>query len=290
MKGIDVSEWNNILDYSILKNQGIEFAIIRTGYGRDITQKDKLFENHYNGFTKNNIKLGCYHYSYATSIENAKKEYEVCYNIIKDKNFDLPIFYDLEDETVLKLGRIEITQIAIDFIKYMNSKGIKAGIYANKNWFINYIDIDKIIEIGGYIWLAEWSEKITLNKKINFWQYTSKSTYNGIQGKVDGDEIIEYKIETNNNLNNINYSTGHYIVNVKSSLNVRENPSLNSRIKTFGEFTKNAQNQILKIAGYKMNGLPRNVECDVSKIVYSDNFHFGLIPSGWIALEYCKKV
>ena len=90
-KGIDISTWQENVDYNKLKEQGIEFAIIRTGYGKNKSQKDKMFEKHYEGLKNANIKIGAYHYSYITSIEGAIQEAKNCLEFIKGKTFDLPI-------------------------------------------------------------------------------------------------------------------------------------------------------------------------------------------------------
>lgn len=87
------------------------------------------------------------------------------------------------------------------------------------------------------------------------------------------------------------YTTGHYYVNTNGEvLNVRSKPGLTSKILNFEELTKNAQKQVLENnSNKKVNGLVAGVEVDVSEVIKKDGFHFGKIPSGYIALEYCAK-
>lgn len=183
MKGIDISTWQTNIDYNKLKDDGIEFAIIRCGYGKNEHQKDDMFETHYAGCKKAGLKVGAYLYSYVTSVENSWKEAENCLKFIKGKQFDLPIFYDIEDKCILPLGKILITQCAIEFCKAIEKAGYKAGIYANLNWFTNYIDVSKVKNYS--LWVAQWNDKCTAKFDYDFWQYTSSGKIKAIQGNVD---------------------------------------------------------------------------------------------------------
>lgn len=203
IKGIDISTFQKQVDYSKLKQQGIEFAIIRCGYGKDSSQKDAMFETHYKGLKEAGIKVGAYLYSYCSNVENAVLEARNCLEFIKGKQFELPIFYDLEDKIIKVLGRVAITQIAINFCEEIEKAGYKAGIYANLDWFKNYIDIPKVSQYK--IWLAQWDvEKPTANFNYNYWQYTSHGYIDGISGSVDMnycyDEISESVENVDNNV------------------------------------------------------------------------------------------
>lgn len=182
-EGIDISEWQTDVDYMKLKSQGINFAIIRCGYGKNINQKDKMFEKHYAGLKYAGIKVGCYLYSYCNKVENAILEARNCLEFIKGKQFDLPIFYDLEDKITKPCGRIEITQMAINFCNEIEKAGYKAGIYANLDWFTNLIDINKVKNYK--LWLAEWTNKPSNNFHYDYWQYTDNGQVDGIKGNVD---------------------------------------------------------------------------------------------------------
>lgn len=183
-KGIDISVYQPNVDYKKLKEQGIEFAIIRCGYGRMIFQKDNKFEEHYKGLKEVGIKVGTYLYSYADNINDGKNEAQNCLNIINGKDFDIGVFYDLEDKiTSKKLNKSQITQIAKDFCNIIENAGYKAGIYANLDWFNNKINVKELEKY--YIWLAQWTDKHTANFKVDFWQYTSNGKILGINGRVD---------------------------------------------------------------------------------------------------------
>lgn len=195
-KGIDISCWQENINYNKLKEQGIEFAIIRIGYGKNKSQKDKMFETHYEGLKNAGIKIGIYLYSYMTSIDAGKQEAENCLYFLKGRKIDLPIFIDLEENRTAKLGSDAVTKGAIEFCKTIKEAGYEAGVYANLNWFTNYVNPYKIIENGFKIWLAQWNNKITANFNVDIWQYTSKGKLEGIAGNVDMDyEIKDEQIE-----------------------------------------------------------------------------------------------
>lgn len=187
IKGIDLSTFQKQVDYKKLKEQGIEFAIIRCGYGKERTQKDVMFETHYKGLKEAEIKVGCYLYSYVTSPENAILEAENCLEFIKGKEFELPIFYDLEDRLTKTLGKEAITKCAINFCEKIESAGYKAGVYANLDWFTNYINVYSLIERNFKIWLAQWGvQQPTSFFPYHFWQFTNSLYLEGIEGRIDG--------------------------------------------------------------------------------------------------------
>lgn len=187
MKGIDISCWQDKVNYLELKAQGIDFAIIRCGFGKNISQKDSKFEDHYAGLKYAGIKIGAYLYSYASTIEGAKAEAKNCLEFIKNKEFDLPIFYDLEDaKTTGNASKQTITEMAKIFCEEIIKAGYQAGVYANLNWFTNKINVKELEKYN--IWLAQWGiEKHTADFKVDIWQYTSKGKIQGINGNVDLD-------------------------------------------------------------------------------------------------------
>ncbi len=199
MKGIDISEHNIITDYSKLKQQGIDFVIIRCGYGKNVSQKDKLFEKHYKNCKEQGLKIGCYLYSYTNTIEGAKLEAENCLNFIKGKLFDMPVYYDLEDKETAKANKSTITQIALEFCDIIEKAGYKSGVYANLNWFINYIDVNSLKSKS--LWLAQYNTKPTANFSFDIWQNSSSGKVEGILGNVDTNILYKENIINNSSSN-----------------------------------------------------------------------------------------
>ena len=104
MKAIDVSCWQSGIDYNAVKAFGIDTVIIRAGYGREISQKDSRFENHYRDAKAAGMNVGAYWYSYADSVDDAITEAETCLSCISGKDFDLPVYYDMEESWQTAFG------------------------------------------------------------------------------------------------------------------------------------------------------------------------------------------
>lgn len=188
-KGIDVSYAQGNIDFSKIDKNEVHFAIVRSSYGWEQGQKDSKFDRNIKGFQGRGIPCGAYHYSYAQSKEDAVKEAKYCLSCIKGHKLELPVFYDLEDSSISRLGKRTCTDIAKAFCDYMKKSGWKAGVYLNPNWLENYVYKDEII--GKYeLWLAQWGSSKP-SYQCSLWQYTvgSAGCVNGIIGEVDLDYL-----------------------------------------------------------------------------------------------------
>lgn len=191
IKCIDISEWQGKADFSKVKAAGINCVILRAGFGRESTQVDAEFERNYKNAKAAGLKVGAYWYAYATDAADARKEAQACLEVIKGKKFELPVFYDMEDASQTKYGKTALTKFAVEFMAVLIDAGYKTGIYANANWFENYLDYNKLY--GTYnIWLAQYNSEPQF--KCDIWQYTSSGKVNGIEGNVDMNIIYNEKI------------------------------------------------------------------------------------------------
>ena len=181
--GIDVSYAQGRIDWAKLRGK-IDFAIIRCGFGGDYTnQDDSQWLNNIKGCKENNIPFGVYLYSYANTVEKAKSEAEHVLRLIKDIDFDLPVFLDLEEEQIRRLGNARILEIAKTFCRIIEDAGYTYGTYSNKTWFTNYLTnewYDKKVK-----WLAQYYKEVTYKGEYDIWQYTGTGRIDGIQGNVD---------------------------------------------------------------------------------------------------------
>ena len=184
---VDISEFQQNIDFNKMKNDGIKAVIIRAGYGRETSQKDSMFESHYKNAKNANLKIGVYWYSYADSVNDAEKEARACLECIKSKSLDMPIYYDLEDYSMVKLGKTKLTAIAERFCETIKKSNYRAGVYANLNWFNNYLDYDKLKKKYS-IWLAQYNSVNELNCDI--WQNGSTGKINGYGGNIDTNVIF----------------------------------------------------------------------------------------------------
>lgn len=191
-KGIDVSTYQGDIDWDKVKKAGIEFAIIRCGFGSDIaSQDDNKFSRNVEGAKRVGIPYGVYLYSYADTDEKLQSEIKHVLRLIKGLS-PFCVYLDMEDASTISLGKPRLTQYGLTFCKAIKDAGYVAGIYANQNWCRNYLDIKKFEDAGYSIWCAKFAEsKPSINASFDIWQYTSKGRVDGINGNVDQD--IMYK-------------------------------------------------------------------------------------------------
>lgn len=186
MKGIDVSRHNGAIDWKSVKADGIEFAIIRAGYGKAISQKDAWFERNYQGCIDNGIPCGAYWYSYAVTPAEAEAEARTFLKAIEGKTFEFPVYLDIEEKNALATGKKNVSAIVKAFCGVMEKAGYWCGVYASRAHVQSYFDDDCKIRYS--LWLAEWGAKLNYNGgEVGMWQYSDKGKVNGIGTNVDMD-------------------------------------------------------------------------------------------------------
>ena len=192
MKGIDVSKHQGNVNWSHVTADGVKFAIIRAGYGKEAYQKDIQFENNYAGCKSNGIPVGVYWYSYATTPDEARKEAAVCLSIIKGKTFEYPVYFDIEEPSVLAKGKAACTAIAKAFLEAVEQAGYFVGIYSSKVHLENCITEE--LRARYAVWVAHYGvDKTTYHGQYGIWQKSSTGKVYGISGNVDVNECyIDY--------------------------------------------------------------------------------------------------
>lgn len=181
MLGIDVSTWNGKIDWNAVKRSGVKFALLRLGYGSNITsQDDNTFEYNYTHATAAGIPIGAYIYSYAANASMAKSEAQHCIRVLRGKKLQLPVYIDFEEDS---LAGVAYT-VAQTWIAEMKKAGYTPGIYTTSHWFRNYVGEHNVSK-----WIAYWgNDDGTLCSRpagSDIHQYTSKGRINGINGDVD---------------------------------------------------------------------------------------------------------
>lgn len=190
LKGIDISKWQGSINWSEVKKDGTEFAILREGWGKKSpTQIDKKFKENYENAKAVGIPIGCYHYSYADSVDDAKREAEFCLENIRGLKLEYPVCFDIEDREMLKLSNRQRTDIVKAFCGEIEKAGYYAMFYCNAHWLNNYLIKDELIQKYD-LWLAQWNVGEP-GIPCGIWQKSDKGTINGISGNVDLD--IAYK-------------------------------------------------------------------------------------------------
>ena len=182
IKGIDISVYQQKVDFEKVKKSGIEFVIIRGAIG---TRKDTMFESHYSDAKNAGLKVGCYYYTLAKNVAEAKGEADVFLNCIKGKQFEYPIYFDIEDSSLQNLSKQVLTDIVLTWCGKVQSAGYYVGIYANPDWFLNRLDLERLK--GFDKWLAHWVDVPKWDNSFGgLWQY-GLTRVDGYNGDIDGD-------------------------------------------------------------------------------------------------------
>ena len=184
-KCIDVSEWNGDINFSKVKNAGITCVILRAGYGKDPNQEDNKFNEYYRQAKAAGLNVGAYWYSYATSVDAAKAEVRNCMKTIQGKEFDLPVFLDVEEYRQAVLPRRTLTDIISTFCDGVKGYGFDVGMYSAKSMLVDSAYPDELSN-KYLIWLAIPNTSYSdLPSYVDIHQYSWNGKVNGIPEKVD---------------------------------------------------------------------------------------------------------
>lgn len=195
-KGIDISTWQGTIDFNKVKDDGVDFVILREGFGsRSIDKKFLEYARQISQVPELEI-LGVYHFSYALSVEDAREEAK---KAVKHLEMALlpsttTIFFDLEYDTVkyaakkgVKIDRELCIAMTRAFCDTVIDLGYPAGVYYNLDYYKNMYDEDTLSRYTR--WLADWSGGP--NHPCTLQQYTSDGVVNGINGRVDMNYLFD---------------------------------------------------------------------------------------------------
>ena len=205
-QGIDVSEHNGTIDWQSVKDAGIDFAILRVGFAGDTSggRLDNYFKRNVSECERLGIPYGVYLYSYARNEDEARAEARLMLSALKGHSPTLPVYYDLEEREINADGSpkwtpfndpSKLASIAKTFCGQIAAAGYKPGIYANVNWFKNYLTDPCFLSSGWSIWTAQYwyggryDECLGLTPdapaKYDCWQYSARGSVPGVSGDVD---------------------------------------------------------------------------------------------------------
>jgi len=192
-EGVDVSVYQGNIDWNRAKADGIEFAIMRAGYGKYVSQKDKYFDQNMKNAKAAGLPCGVYWFSYALTPEDAIKEADACYEVIKNYKLEYPVSFDMETESQMKLPKETVAQIIEAFCGRMESYGYYTTLYTYAS-FLNYKVDDRIFDKYD-IWVAHYNtNKPAFNRNYGLWQYSCTGSVWGITGNVDRDYVyLDYE-------------------------------------------------------------------------------------------------
>lgn len=172
--GVDISKWQNNVNYKQLaagkiNNSPVEFAMLRFSCGKS---KDTLFDTHYKGCKGVDIKVGCYHWLVAQTVEAAKTEAQWLVEQMKNYQFDYPVAIDFEDSKLFALGlsKAQYTAIVDTFGDVLKAAGYYVILYTNPDTLRNRLNVD--ITDRYDIWLAHWTD-VPAQYGQTMWQWAA---------------------------------------------------------------------------------------------------------------------
>ena len=185
MKGIDVSSHNAGILFTQIKKE-FDFAILRggfTGWGAGRTKnKDTSFETYYTQAKAAGVPVGCYYYSCATDAAGGKAEAQFLYeNCLKGKQFEFPVYIDIEDSHWQLGNKTGVTDAIIAFCETLEKLGYFCGVYSSTYWFNNHLETARLSRFTK--WVADWrGYKPEFNfNAFDMWQYSDKGYCCGIR-------------------------------------------------------------------------------------------------------------
>lgn len=248
-KGIDVSHYQKKIDWAKAKKV-VEFSILKIGEGRYSNQKDEYFEKNYSECKRLGIPCGVYSYAYAQSVAEAKEEAKRVIEWLQGRDLDLPVYYDMENANMQKLGKSQLTEIAIAFCHEIEKAGYWAGIYANLYWYSNLLDTEKLKKMFT-LWIAHVDfthDQTKYDGLYDMFQYSWKGQVDGIIESVD-----------------MNVMYRDLVTDVRNSKNATNNIVRKSEEEIVQEIMKGLwgngeeRKQKLQNAGYKYNSIQSKV-------------------------------
>lgn len=188
-KGIDVSEYQGVIDWAAVRSAGMEFAMLRSGYGRYDSQKDKRFEDNYAAAVQAGMPVGAYLFSYAVTPDQARQEAETYLGWLQGKQFAYPVAYDVETRAQYELGQEKLSDVIQAFCSVMEDNGYYVSLYSNLSFLRSVVS--RTIRERYDIWLAQWATVPTYDGAFGMWQFSAAGSVPGVAGPVDLD--VAYK-------------------------------------------------------------------------------------------------
>lgn len=188
VQGLDISQWQGNIDFTKVKAAGYKFVIIRCNNWSDQYNgvvKDTCFEINYRKAKAAGLDVGVYYFTWQTDAAGAQRDAELCKEYIKGKNFEYPIYFDLEWQKAFARGKAVCSEMVKTFCDAMEKAGYFAGLYISRSPLQQYITAEVASRYA--LWIAEYGSKCNYNGSYGMWQYSDKGRVNGISVNVDMD-------------------------------------------------------------------------------------------------------
>ena len=170
--GIDVSKWQGDFKFDAAINEGVSFAILKGGGNDNGLYVDSKFEENYAKAKNLKLPVGVYWFSKAVSEQEAVKEADFFFTkILSGKQFELPVYIDVEHQNMLSLGKDKLTSVVQKWCSYLENKGFWVGIYSSVYSFSKHMND---AELKKYThWVAQWAKECTYKETdvLDMWQF-----------------------------------------------------------------------------------------------------------------------
>ena len=216
MQGIDTSKWNHEygasledmrpLDFATLKALGVDFVILKAG---STTGIDPAFERDYLDAKAAGLQVGAYFYAYSVTVEDTLADAEMLLSWLAGKQFELPIYFDMEETSMMSLGGELLTELCRVFVTRLQEAGYYAALYTNTEWLYNLLDTDWV-KANLDVWYARYTISVPegqdgfaltdtdfpwkdgtaykpgeADDRFGMWQYTDSGAVEGFRCRFD---------------------------------------------------------------------------------------------------------
>ena len=197
-RGVDVSQYQEEVDWQQVLESGFDFAFIRIGYRGNTTGElyaDELAQQHLAGAREAGLDVGVYFYSQAITEEEAAEEAQWCLDFLGSTELDLPVVYDWEwvgeNVRTANMDRRTLTRCAQTFCGIIDAAGYRSMLYFNSHMSRDLLDLKTLRNLP--FWFAQYRDAMDFEYKVDFWQYTETGSVPGIEGKVDINLMFLYE-------------------------------------------------------------------------------------------------
>jgi GH25 family lysozyme M1 (1,4-beta-N-acetylmuramidase) len=190
-KGIDVSKYQGKINWEKVAADDVEYAFVRLGirgYTEGEIMQDDTFEDNIEGALKNDIDVGVYFFSQATSVEEAEEEAQYVLDMIEPYDVTYPVVLDVEAVSNSKARTVDLTaeertEYAVAFCEKIKGAGYTPMIYGNLKSFMLMLDLEQLEDYDK--WFACYNEDYYYPYEFKIWQYSDVGSVSGISGNVD---------------------------------------------------------------------------------------------------------
>lgn len=199
--GVDVSEYQGVIDWQTVANHNIRFAMVRVGArgwgeaGNIIA--DAHWEANLDGAAEAGLLTGVYFFSQAISEEEAREEARFVLDKLDGRALQLPVVFDWEiipsdSARTADMKPDQLNRCAIAFCEEIRAAGYEPMVYFNQDIAYHMLDLNLMYQQAYPFWLAMYTSAMTFPYRVTLWQYTASGTVPGINGLVDLDLYFIY--------------------------------------------------------------------------------------------------